>query len=174
MYLMVGGWVDLYAHVYLLHIPKHVHPPFLYTPPTCTPPISVIGIVAVTNPLHLVSDWRMMHARLGSTRAGPKRAYAFRSLLSAGVHQAFGSDWPVVGMDCIGAMHVAVHRVAPHGNDHHDDDDYGHMPVWAAEERTTAEEALLAHTAWAAEACSAGDARIGSLRYMCGLGNNMH
>lgn len=129
------------------------------------PTQSTIGVAVVTNPLHLLSDWRMMGARLGSTRAGPL-AYALRSLLAAGVEQAFGSDWPVVAMDCIGAMHVAVHRVGPPDADGSKDAGDA-MPVWAAEEKLTPEEALLAHTAWAANVCG-GDDRIGSLRYVCG------
>lgn len=106
----------------------------------------------VTNPLHLLSDWRLLRARLGEVRV--PRAFALRSLLEAGVPQAFGSDWPVVEMNCLGAMHTAVHRSHP---------DHADMGTWGAGEGMSAEEALKAHTLWAAEAGRGGDV-YGSLR----------
>lgn len=112
-----------------------------------------LGATVVTNPLHLLSDWRTLTARLGAARA--QRSFALRTLLGAGVRQAFGSDWPVVEMDCLGGMHTAVHRSHPA---------HAAMGTWGGE-GVSAEEALLAHTAWAAEAGDAGDLH-GSLRYV--------
>lgn len=110
------------------------------------------GVTVVTNPLHLLSDWRTLTARVGTARAG--RAFALRTLLEAGVPQAFGSDWPVVEMDCLGAMHTAVHWSHP---------DHAAMGTWGPGEAIAAQAALEAHTVWAAEAGRAGDV-YGSLR----------
>lgn len=116
--------------------------------------MSSAGLHVVTNPLHLLSDTRMMPQRLGAERSGAGRSYAFRTLQQAGVAQAFGSDWPVVPMDAVGGMYAAVARRHP---------EQGPEAAWAPSEKLSGEEALYAHTLWAAEA-SLLDGEVGSLR----------
>jgi predicted amidohydrolase YtcJ len=71
---------------------------------------------------------------------GAERAlwqYPFKSLLATGAGLAAGSDWPVSSPDPVQGMHVAVNRVAAHGNAE---------PLTPAE-RLTLAEALTAYTA---------------------------
>lgn len=126
------------------------------SPYKSTPPVTQIlareGIYVVTNPLHLLSDVGMLTKRLGAERAGPGRSFAFNTFLQAGVKQSFGSDWPVVPMDAVGGMYAAVARRSP---------GQPASTAWAPEECITGEEALYAHTQWAAEACWMDD-KVGS------------
>ena len=52
-----------------------------------------LGVIASVQPTHATSDWSWAEARLGKDRV--KGAYAWRTLLKAGVRLAGGSDFPV-------------------------------------------------------------------------------
>lgn len=62
------------------------------------------GVAVTPNPLHLLADRSILEARLGAARAGAGHTYAFGTLRQAGVTAAFGSDWPVVELDALGAL----------------------------------------------------------------------
>ncbi|DBA97126.1 hypothetical protein WJX77_007862 [Trebouxia sp. C0004] len=100
--------------------------------------------VAVVNPLHLLSDMHIMTDRLGKQRGSAERAFAYNAMLKAGVHLAFASDWPVVPIDPLLGMYVAVHRRSP---------DMPASQAWHVEGAVTLEQAMMAHTKGAAFAC---------------------
>jgi hypothetical protein len=66
------------------------------------------GVIASMQPYHAIDDGRWAEKRIGPERA--KGAYAFRSLLDAGVTLAFGSDWAVAPMDPLMGIFAAVTR----------------------------------------------------------------
>ena len=72
---------------------------------------------------------------------------------------AFASDWPVVPIDPLLGMYVAVHRRSP---------DMPPSQAWHMGGAITPEQAMLAHTRGAAFACGL-EREVGSLRYrvMC-------
>src|SRR3546814_9016966 len=61
--------------------------------PIDIPRFKQLGVVASMQPIHQPSDRLMAEARLGPERL--KGAYAWRSMETAGVRLAFGSDVPV-------------------------------------------------------------------------------
>jgi predicted amidohydrolase YtcJ len=77
----------------------------------------------------------------------------FRSLLDAGAHLAFGSDWPVAPLDPIAGTDAAVNRRPVDGT---------RCGGWHAEQRLTAAQALHAYTAGAAYAALA-ERNVGTL-----------
>jgi predicted amidohydrolase YtcJ len=74
-----------------------------------------LGLDGVPNPQHLLTDRPLLLSKLGFNRAGPGRAFAFKTLAQAGVKLGFGSDWPVVGIDPWTSVFAAVHRTDPPG-----------------------------------------------------------
>lgn len=92
-------------------------------------------LVASMQPTHATSDKRWVEARLGAERV--RRAYAWRSVLAAGVPLAFGSDFPVEGVNPLLGVYAAETR----------QDREGHPAGgWLPEERLSREEALRAFT----------------------------
>lgn len=100
-----------------------------------------LGVVASMQPLHKADDARYAEKAIGPVRC--RTSYAFRSLLQAGAHVAFGSDWPVVSLNPFLGAHAAVTARSLDGD------------VFVPEQRITMEEALTAYTRGAAYA--AGD-----------------
>ncbi|MCC7243336.1 MAG: amidohydrolase [Acidobacteria bacterium] len=102
-----------------------------------------LGVVASLQPAHGVppaadDPWA---ANLGADRAA--RGWMSGSLLKAGARLAFGSDWPVVGLDPLLGIFVAVNRTSVDG-----EPDGG----WGPDERLSLAEAIRAFTsggAWA-------------------------
>jgi hypothetical protein len=97
-----------------------------------------IGIIASMQPYHaypeanLESVWA---ANVGPERV--QRAFAWNSLARAGARLVFGSDWPVVTLDPIPAIHNAVLR----------QDTEGHPEGgWVPDEKVTLEQAIAAYT----------------------------
>jgi len=89
-----------------------------------------LGLLVCAQP-HAAAEPEKDKRLLGETRA--KRAYPFRSLLDAGVHLSFSSDFPgEVTIDPMFGIHLAVNREGP--------------------EAITVEEALYAYTAGGAYA----------------------
>jgi predicted amidohydrolase YtcJ len=68
---------------------------------------AALGVVASVQPTHVVDD-RDVADRLWAGRTG--RAFAYRTLLDAGVHLVLGSDAPVAPLDPWVTIAAAVHR----------------------------------------------------------------
>ena len=114
--------------------------------------MAAAGVVAEIQPRFLASDLAFVEARLGPERC--RRAYAWRSLLEAGVPLSAGSDAPIEPLPPLDGIQAAVTR----------DDLEGHPPGgWHPEQRLTVGEALRAYTAGAAYAAFA-EGRWGTLR----------
>ena len=109
------------------------------------------GIIASMQPVHQTSDMMMAEARLGEDRLGG--AYAWRSILEAGGHLAFGTDAPVEPVDPLAGLAVAISRTNAEG------EPFG---GWRPEETISREQALAAYTAGAAYAGFA-EGRFGRL-----------
>jgi predicted amidohydrolase YtcJ len=93
------------------------------------------GVIASMQPYHAIDDGRWAEKRIGPERI--KTTYAFRSLLDAGAHLAFGSDWTVAPLDPILGIYAAVTRRTLDGK---------HPEGWVPEQKITLEEALRAYT----------------------------
>jgi predicted amidohydrolase YtcJ len=97
-------------------------------------------------PLHKADDGRYVHKRVGGDRLNG--TFAFRSLLKAGAHLAFGSDWPVVSADPVLGMRAAITGMTLDG------------AVVLPEENLSPAQALRAYTADAATAMGLPDAGV--------------
>ena len=114
------------------------------TDPADIPRFGRLGVIASMQPFHGLPDpaqiglWR---TNLGEDRAS--RAWVYRSIMSHKAVVAFGSDWPVVTLDPLLGLHVAVNRTTPDGEPE---------GGWPAGERISLPQALDAYTrgaAWA-------------------------
>ena len=110
-----------------------------------------VGGVASMQPVHATSDGPWVAARLGAGTERYRGAYAWRTVLRAGVPLAFGSDFPVEEGDPRAGLAAAEGRVARDGK------------PFTPEQRLTREEALRAFTAGAAHAAFA-EGRRGAIR----------
>jgi predicted amidohydrolase YtcJ len=104
------------------------------------------GVIASMQPLHKADDGRYLERRLGQDRLAG--SYAFRRLLEAGAHLAFGSDWPVVSCDPLAGIRAAVTGLTADGQ------------AFLPEQNLTVEEALRAYTSGAAYALRLDDAGV--------------
>lgn len=96
------------------------------------------GIIASFQPLHADPDPVWMSAWIKNV--GPEReqrAFPWKSVLKAGGHLAFGSDWPVVTINPWPGLQIAVTR-----------EDFEGKPAggWIPGEKLTLEEAIRAYT----------------------------
>jgi hypothetical protein len=114
--------------------------------------IAALGVVAAMQPYHVIDDGRWAGNRLDSARL--RGTYAFRSLLDARAHLAFGSDWTVAPLDPIQGIYAAVTRRTL---------DDRNPRGWFPEQRISVEEALRAYTAGVAWAGFA-ESELGRLR----------
>ncbi len=116
------------------------------------PRFAQLGIIASMQPTHATSDMRWAEQRLGRGRIAG--AYAWKSVLDAGAHLAFGSDFPVEDPNPLLGLYAARTRQDAKG-----------YPAggWVPEQRLDGEQALLAFTAGSAYAAFAEEAR-GRLR----------
>lgn len=119
--------------------------------PADLPRFAAHGTIASMQPQHATSDWQMAIARLGTARLGG--AYAWRSMLDAGVPLAFGSDVPVEPADPFIGLKSALTRM-----DAQDQPPGG----WQPEQRLTLAEALRAYT-WGAAHAGFAEERFGNL-----------
>ncbi|HZX94874.1 MAG TPA: amidohydrolase [Myxococcales bacterium] len=94
--------------------------------------------IASMQPTHATSDGAWAESRLGHGTERQRGAYAWRQALDAGATLAFGSDFPVEGIDPREGLRAAVCRKISGG------------ATWMPEQRLTREEALRAFTAGAA------------------------
>ncbi|TDD38710.1 amidohydrolase [Actinomadura sp. KC06] len=76
--------------------------------PSDVPRLARLGLIASVQPAHLHKAIGYLADRLGPERA--RHAYAFRTLLSAGVRLALGTDFPVAPPDPLGTLHAAETR----------------------------------------------------------------
>lgn len=105
------------------------------------------GVIASMQPYHAIDDGRWAVKRLGK-RVG--NSYVFKSLLDAGAHLTFGSDWTVAPIDPMYGIYAAVTRrtidgATPEG--------------WLPEQKITVEQALRAYTSENAYAVFADSTR---------------
>jgi len=120
--------------------------------PADIPRFAQLGVIASMQPTHATSDMPWAEKRVGRSRLAG--AYAWRRFLDAGVHVAFGSDFPVELSDPRLGLFAAVTRT----------DLKGQPPGgWLPEQRLTVDEALRAFTTGAAYAAFEEDWR-GELR----------
>jgi predicted amidohydrolase YtcJ len=111
-----------------------------------------LSVVASMQPYHAIDDGRWAQKRIGAERL--KGMYAFRSLIDAGAHLTFGSDWPVAPLDPLAGIYAAVTRRTLDG---------ANPNGWQPQEKITVAEALRSYTA---ENAWAGfqDGKVGVLK----------
>jgi predicted amidohydrolase YtcJ len=95
-----------------------------------------LGVIASMQPPHLIDDGRWAQKRVGDERL--EGMYAFRSLIDAGAHLTFGSDWPVASLDPLTGIYAAVTRRTAGG---------ANPNGWQPQQKITVAEALRAYTA---------------------------
>ena len=93
-----------------------------------------LGVIASAQPAHVPLDGPVVEPALGPARAAS--TYAFRSLLGAGAHLTFGTDWPVTALDPLANLQAAVTRGVPALGG----------PAWHPEQCLTVEESLRCMT----------------------------
>jgi predicted amidohydrolase YtcJ len=103
-----------------------------------------LGVIASMQPYHAIDDGRWVEKRIGHQRSAS--SYAWRSMLDAGVHLAFGTDWPVAPLNPLLGIYAAVTRATLDGKN---------PGGWFPEQRLTLEEALHAYTLGSAYAAFA-------------------
>jgi predicted amidohydrolase YtcJ len=103
--------------------------------PDDIPRLAALGVSASMQPIHATSDMEIAEEHWGERCRG---AYAWRSLLRAGVHLAFGSDAPVESLDPLAGIHAAVTRRRPDGSPGPNG--------WRPQERLTLDEAIAGYT----------------------------
>jgi predicted amidohydrolase YtcJ len=112
--------------------------------PLDIPRFGRLGVIASMQPYHGLPDPAQMavwSGNIGAERAS--RGWLYGSIARAGGLVAFGSDWPVVAMDPLLGLHVAVNRTTLEG-----EPDGGWLPA----ERLALAHAIDAYTrnaAWA-------------------------
>jgi predicted amidohydrolase YtcJ len=112
--------------------------------PADVPRFGQLGVIASMQPYHGVPDAAQMAVWTGNI--GEERAahgWLYGSIVKAGGDVAFGSDWPVVTIDPLLGLHVAVNRATPDG-----EPEGGWLPA----ERLSLQQAINAYTrnaAWA-------------------------
>ena len=109
-----------------------------------------LGVALSVQPAMLVADRDEAEARWGDRC---ERAYAYRSMVDAGCGILLGSDAPVEDLRPLAALHAATTR---DGGAHGLADARG---AWHAEQAIDPETALLAATAWPADATGTGHLR---------------
>lgn len=100
-----------------------------------------MNIIASMQPAHLLTDQRW-----ATDRIGPRRilgAYAWRSMERAGVHLAFGTDFPVEAINPLRGIYSCVTRELPQGGPGHG---------WQPEEKLNMHDCLGDYTVGSAYA----------------------
>ncbi len=72
------------------------------------PRFGKLGVIASMQPTHCITDKRFAEKRIGRERC--RGAYAWKRLLDAGAHIAFGTDWYVEPIDPLEGLYAAVTR----------------------------------------------------------------
>lgn len=94
-----------------------------------------LEVIASMQPTHCITDKRFAEKRIGLERC--KGAYAWQRLLDAGVHIAFGTDWPVEPIDPLEGLYAAVTR-----KDRVEEDGEG----WFPDQKLSMEKAIELYT----------------------------
>lgn len=115
------------------------------------PRFAHLGVIASVQPTHATSDMPWAEDRVGPDRI--RGAYAWRSLLDAGVRLPLGSDFPVERVNPLLGFYAAITRQDADGNP---------LNGWYSDQRLTREEALRGFTIEAAYAGFMEDV-VGSL-----------
>jgi predicted amidohydrolase YtcJ len=105
------------------------------------PRFAMLGVIASMQPLHAYPEEGVWGRNLG-----PKRehlAFAWNSLLKAGAHLAFGSDWEVVTLNPWPGVQTAVTR---------EDNEGKPLGGWVPEQRISVAQAIAGYTIGAAYA----------------------
>lgn len=95
-----------------------------------------LGVVASMQPNHATNAIGYVPVRVGTERED--RAYAWRSMLDAGVPLVFGADYSTSPLDPLVQMADAMFRVSPFG--------FNDGETWHAEQAVSFEAALHAYT----------------------------
>jgi len=103
--------------------------------PADIPRFRALGVIASMQPYHAIDDGRWADRVIGAERS--RGTYAFRSLLDAGAHVAFGSDWFVAPPTPLEGIYAAVTRRTL---------DDANPDGWVPEQKITVEQALAAYT----------------------------
>jgi predicted amidohydrolase YtcJ len=119
--------------------------------PDDIPRLAQLGVIASMQPVHVMDDWPVADRVWGHERS--RTAYAFRSLLDAGTHLAFGSDCPVAPFNPLLGIQAAVLRQNEKGKPE---------GGWYPQERLTVTEAVRGYTMGAAYAVRLEDV-LGSI-----------
>jgi predicted amidohydrolase YtcJ len=109
--------------------------------PVDLPRFASLGVVASIQPSHLLDDQRWATERIGPERV--RGAYAWRTLEKAGVHLAFGTDYPVESINPLRGIYSCVTRELPGG---------GPEGGWRPQEKLTVAECLREYTVGSAYA----------------------
>ncbi|MGC4113353.1 MAG: amidohydrolase family protein [Myxococcales bacterium] len=94
-----------------------------------------LGAIASVQPVHAVSDWAWVQARLGAERLN-ESGYLWKSLAEAGARLTFGSDFPIEPPDPLRGIWAACTR-------------HGWPTTAECLDRAAAIEAFTAGPAWA-------------------------
>ena len=113
---------------------QHIHPDDVRR-------FAVQNVIAAMQPYHAIDDGRWAENVIGPQRA--ETTYAFRSLMDAGAHVAFGSDWFVAPPTPIEGIYAAVTRRTL---------DDANPDGWVPQQKVTVQQAMRAYTAEAAYA----------------------
>ena len=105
------------------------------------PRFAELEAIASMQPTHCITDKRFAEKRIGLERC--KGAYAWQSLLKAGVHIAFGTDWSVEPIDPLEGLYASVTRKDRAGEP---------GDGWFAEQKLSMEKAIELYTIGAAYA----------------------
>lgn len=104
------------------------------------------GVVASMQPYHAIDDGRWAEKRIGAERI--KTTYAFRDLIDAGAHVAFGSDWTVAPIDPLLGIYAAVTRRTIDG---------ANPDGWVPEQKISVAQAVAGYTVESARAVGLED-----------------
>jgi predicted amidohydrolase YtcJ len=110
------------------------------------PRLAELGVIASMQPTHATSDMAWVPARVGPQRLAG--AYAWRRVLGAGAHLAFGSDFPVELPEPTHGLYAALTRQDPAG---------APEGGWLPDQRLDLDQALAAFTRGAAYAAFRDD-----------------
>lgn len=104
---------------------------------------AAMDVIASMQPAHLLDDERWAESRLGPERI--KGAYAWHTMLSDGVHLAFGTDYPYYeSINPLQGLYSCVTRKLLDGGGPHDG--------WEPQEKISAYDCIHAYTAGSAYA----------------------
>jgi predicted amidohydrolase YtcJ len=85
--------------------------------PADVPRFGQLGVMASMQPYHGLPEAAQMEVWTGNIgRERAAHGWLYGSIAKAGGDIAFGSDWPVVTMDPLLGLHVAVNRTTPEAN----------------------------------------------------------